>query len=179
MRTFMRFTAAVASVGVAAALAVAAPAQASDTADIAAATTSDSQMAPNEAVYYRSCVPALHEPAQVRSCVYLHKDGPQFLGEAHVTDVVGGRNYNVMVLDLKIQGYLGGQWRPVSNTWKADRDGWFDKRDAVQHTTWGTCSGAGETIPLRTAVTVRYQHVSGGTTTTVTRYSPSALFRCP
>jgi hypothetical protein len=186
MRTITRFTAAVAGVGVAAALAVAAPAQARDTTDIAAATqttrtaqTSATPMAPSEEVSYRSCIPALHKSAQVRSCIYLHKDGPEFVGQAHVTDVYGGRNYNVMVLNLKIQGYLDGQWRSVANTWKADRDGWWDKRDNVEHKYWGTCTGAGETIPLRTSATVRYQLKSGGPTTTTTRYSPSARFRCP
>jgi hypothetical protein len=185
MRTITRFAAAVTSIGIAAALAVAAPAQASDPTDISAATQTTrtaqtaAPQATEEAVYYRSCIPALHLSAEVRSCIYLHKDGPKFAGEAKVTDVDGGRDYRVMVLNLRIQGYVGGEWRSVSNTWKADKDGWWDKQDTVKHANWGTCSGAGETIPLRTAATVRYELKSGGTTTTVTRFSPSARFQCP
>lgn len=182
MRTFVRIAAAVTSLGIASALAVGVPAQASDSAELSSAAAPQvAAVSPTtQAVStLRSCTPAPDQPAQVRSCMYLYKDGPKFAGEAMVTDIDGGRDYSVLAVDLRIQAYLGGEWRLISNTWKADADGWFDKRDIAAHTNWGTCYGAGQTLPMRAVSTIRYKLKSGGATTTVTRTSPSARFWCP
>jgi hypothetical protein len=181
MRTIKRFSAAVAAVGVAAALAAAAPAQASDAPDVTSAQSAQTSVAPadtEELQTYRSCVPATN-PAQVRTCVYLYKDGPEFAGKAMITDLDGGRNYDVLTVNLRTQGYVNGQWVLVSNTWQADEDGWHGVRDNVEHTYLGTCHGAGGTIPLRTAATFRYKLAGSDQRTTVTRYSPSARTYCP
>jgi hypothetical protein len=181
MRTIRRFTAAIACVGVAAALAAAAPAQARDTADLTSAQSAQTSVAPaatSELVTHRSCVPAT-DPAQVRTCVYLYKDGPEFAGRAMITDLDGGRNYDVLTVNLRIQGYVNGQWQLVSNTWNADEDGWHSVRDNVEHEYVLTCHGAGGTIPLRTAATFRYKLAGADQRTTVTRYSPAARTYCP
>jgi hypothetical protein len=178
-----RITAAVASLGIATALAVA-PAQASDTTEITAAPVSEnarvavSPAAPNETTY-RKCVPAPDQPAQVRTCMYLYKDRGAFRGEAMVTDIDGGRNYSVLAVDLRIQAYLGGQWQLVGNTWKEDSDGWFAKRDYAFHSNWLECYGAGQTVPLRAIATIRYKLAGSSERTTVTRTSPSARTWCP
>ncbi|MFI6425603.1 hypothetical protein [Promicromonospora sp. NPDC050880] len=185
MRRLHRVAAAVAALGIATALAAVAPAQARDTAELTAAPAvstarvASGAAAPAAEVYYRSCKPGVDEPAQVRSCMYLYKDGPRFYGEAMVTDIDGGKDYDVLAVDLRIQAYAGGKWQLLSGTWKDDADGWFGYRDRAYHTTWMTCYGAGETLPLRAAATIRYKLADGTQRTTVTRYSPSARTWCP
>ncbi|MCP2266351.1 hypothetical protein ACFQHV_06800 [Promicromonospora thailandica] len=185
MRRLHRVAAAVAALGIATALAAVAPAQADDSAELTAVPASSSPRlastgaAPNAEVYYRACKPGVGQPAQVRSCMYLYKDGPRFFGEAMVTDMEGGKNYSVLAVDLRIQAYADGKWQQLRGTWKTDADGWFDYRDRAYHTNWMTCSGAGQTLPLRAAATIRYKLADGTQRTTVTRYSPSARTWCP
>lgn len=185
MRRLHRVAAAVAALGIATALAAVAPAQARDTAELTSApVTETARLAsgaatPAEAVMHRSCTPGVNEPAQVRSCMYLFKDGPQFFAEAMVTDLDGGKNYSVLAVDLRIQVYAGGKWQKLPGTWLDDADGYAGYRDRAIHSNWMTCHGAGQTLPLRAAATIRYKLADGTQRTTVTRYSPSARTWCP
>jgi hypothetical protein len=185
MRKFHRVASAVAALGIATALAVVAPAQARDTAELTAVPATENARlasgtaAPTAEATYRSCTPAENQSAQVRSCMYLFKDGPRFSGEAMVTDLDGGKNYDVLAVDLRIQAYAGGKWHLLSGTWQADADGWNGFRDRAMHSNWMTCYGAGQTLPVRAVATIRYKVAGSSERTTVTRYSPSARTWCP
>jgi hypothetical protein len=91
---------------------------------------------------------------EVRTCIYIDIDGDRARAAGRITDVEGGRDFQVKILNLRLQLWSGSTWVNVKQS--GDHDTWKPFRDTAI-TDWYTCGGH-QNRKFRAIAYYRWEH---------------------